>query len=231
MDKKILKLKLEFCAAAVVFFVVLLTCGLSFGWFSQNRDVDAEGMAVSATAKTVGVYYRVQNSDGTWPSTWTFVDSAIINATDAISCPGDDQNIQIKVINTTLNDTVSVTNIGFRDFTIGVEETANSKGVYLGTQIYADIQYITNQDLTDYTDVEVITDSTSRQQLYNPTTGHSKLELYTKGDDDMTLEYNDFFIYTLNLYFIDSINSQDDYKNFGVDGDGTCYRSIYVFYE
>lgn len=230
MNKKVLKLKLEFCAAAVVFFVVLLTCGLSFGWFSQNKDVNANGMSVSALAKGVGVLYRIQNDDGTWPDEWSNMPNGIIPGTDAIACPGDKSVMQIKVTNISQADIV-INSIGFNDFTIGTEEIANAKGKYLGTQIYADLMYITNVDTTDYTDVTVINDTTAKAKILDDSLIPSRLALYTHGEDDATLEYEEFFIYTIELEFVDSNESQDDYKNFGVDDDGKCERTLYVDYE
>lgn len=239
----------------VVAFVAIAP-DLTFGWFSKNNRVSANGMTVQADHASFEVYYRVVTDDTSHPyKDWTLLDTTneMGNIMDGLKAPDDVVTFEIKLVNRGQRD-IQITAFGLSTPTDADEKPKNVDGTnyYLSTELYTSILAVKDANGTELSAVTASNQTFLRneQTLVAPTidyissvTDASKVVVAKGGE-------NGAVIFTLSMTFfnrqdvidangvVTSSGNQNVFKNFGKDADnnvnpayGVCKRRFYFTYN
>ena len=213
--------------AVLVVSLVAISYNWSFGWFSENNDVSANGMSVQANVPTIDVYYRDLSSSIT-TSNWTKVDlTNPINVARSLTSPGATAKFEIKIVN---NSTYPITlkEFGFAAPTAS-EEVANAAGVFLSTELYTTVESVGAEGASP--GFTLNSPPALDETGLALSTGKIDYIQYVSNPSVITLPAGGNVVFKLNIMFVNRETSQNDYKNFGRDNDGVCSRRLYLTYD
>lgn len=215
-------------AMLVVAFVAIAP-DLSFGWFSQNNQVSAKGMTVQAEHPDFDVYYRAAGA-----TDWTLIDisnPSDIAVTNQMQSPGASVTFEVKIVNKSQR-AIAMQAFGFAAPT-STEEVANAAGVYLSTELYTTLLNVGKDNGTAVeaiTGVSVVNAPALDATGVALSTGQVNFITYVT-NQTVTVAAGGNVVFGLKVQFLNRDSEQNDFKNFGVGGDGTCQRRLYFTYN
>ena len=214
--------------AVLVVSLVAVSPNWSFGWFSENTEVSANGMSVQTEIPDIEIYYRVSGG-----AEWIKIDlSSPIDVAGTLTSPGTTATFEVKVVNKSNYD-ITVKELGLAAWAES-EEVANAKGVYLSTELYTTLVSVKPEGSsgTGYTLDNPPALSASGVALR---TGKIDYMEYVSGSQSVTLSPEGDVVFKISIMFLNRTTSQNDYKNFGktVNGtpDGVCSRRLYCTFD
>ena len=213
--------------AVLIVAIVAVSPNRSFGWFSENTEVSANGMSVQTEIPDIEIYYRV--SGGT---EWIKIDlSSPIDVAGTLTSPGTTATFEVKVVNKSNYD-ITVKELGLAAPATS-ENVANAKGKYLSTELYTTLVSAQNEvGSTKYT-----LNSPPPLSVSGVALGTDKIDYmeYVSDSQSVTLSPEGDVVFTISIMFVNRTTSQNDYKNFGktVNGtpDGVCSRRLYCTFD
>jgi hypothetical protein len=211
--------------AVLIVSLVAVAPDMSFGWFSQNADVTASGMEVKAEKTDFDVFYRMKGA-----AEWIAIDlSSPIAVADTLKSPGITATFEIKIVNKGRN-TVTLKSFGIAPPVAGVEEKANAAGVCLSTELYTTIKSVKtgNGSKTHALSTPPVLDDTG---VSLSTTEAIDYIQYVKSSDPISLSPNGDAVFEISIMFLNRTESQNQFKNFGVNSDGICSRRLFFTYD
>ena len=217
-QKLILKKAISLIAvfAVLVIALVAVSTNWSFGWFSQNKDVSANGMSVQTNVPSVKVYYRLLGE-----TDWIEINRTDpINVASTITAPGQSVTFEVKIVNKS-DYAITVREFGFATPT-GSEESKNNAGVYLSTELYTTLENLKvgNKDYT-----------LNGEGAVYLRAGEINFMKYVNDSSNVTLSPEGDAIFKISIEFLNREESQNAFKNFGKNGDGACSRRFYFTYD
>lgn len=234
----------------VVAFVAIAP-DLTFGWFSKNNRVSANGMTVQADHASFEVYYRVVTDDTSHPyKDWTLLDTTneMGNIMDGLKAPDDVVTFEIKLVNRGQRD-IQITAFGLSTPTDADEKPKNVDGTnyYLSTELYTSILAV-KDSAGDSTITDNQTFLRDEETLVAPTIDY--ISSVTDASKVVVAKNGGAVIFTLSMTFfnrqdvidangeVTSSGNQNVFKNFGKDADnnvnpayGVCKRRFYFTYN
>lgn len=210
--------------AVLVVSLVAISPNLSFGWFSAGSYAEADGMEVMAQMSAFDIYYRMKGD-----TTWQEIDlSSPISVADGLDSPGTTATFEIKLVNKGAED-VTINEFGMASPT-AAEEVANEAGVYLSTELFMTLVKVASEDGTkEYTLNSPPPLDESGQSL--KTTENINYMQYVSDTPTVTLASEEDVVFEISIMFLNRDYPQNEFKNFGVDGDGVCARRLYLTFE
>ena len=235
----------------VVAFVAIAP-DLTFGWFSKNNRVSANGMTVQADHASFEVYYRVVTSTPAYPGDdWTLLDTTneMGDIMDGLKAPDDVVTFEIKLVNRGQRD-IQITAFGLSTPTDADEKPKNVDGTnyYLSTELYTSILAV-----KDSAGDSAITDDDNQTFLRVGSATPAPIDYFSFISDStgVVIAADDGeVIFTLSMTFfnrqdvvdangvVTSSGNQNVFKNFGKDADGNvnasygvCKRRFYFTYN
>ena len=239
-------------AVLVVAFVAIAP-DLTFGWFSQNNSVNANGMTVQADHASFEVYYRVVTSTSAYPGEdWILLDTTdeMGNIMEELKAPDDEVTFEIKLINRGQRS-IQISRFGLDTPTDAEEKpkTVDGKQYYLSTEIYTSILAVKDANGTSLSGV------TSSNQTFlrvgNTTPAPIDYISFVTDPSKVVIPKDGAAIFTLSMTFfnrqdvidaesgeITLSGNQNVFKNFGKDANnnsdpayGVCRRKFYFTYN
>ena len=230
--------------AMLVVALVAISPDLSFGWFTQNNTVSANGMAVQAQHNDLTVYYQLPDANGAWTTAWVAIDkntnaTAVTALLAEIKAPGDEATFRIKVV---ASSQMTLSGFGFAAPSGPSEEAPVWEGNtahYLSTELYTAIasysSYNANDELKSEktllnndseTDVDEtkLSEATANQanSLWTPFRKEGEnagaINFFGAGkvDSNIQLEEGESVIFELKVGFLNRTDkNQNIFKNFG----------------
>lgn len=205
--------------AMLVVALVAISPDLSFGWFTQNDTVSANGMSVQAKHNDFTVYYQLPGANGAWPETWVAIDEN----TDAsvlfakIKAPGDEATFRIKVVSASA---ITLSGFGFAAPSGPSEEAPvweGSTAHYLSTELY-----------TSLLKINVTPVSNPPEIYFRDDSGTKQINLLA-GQDPIELAENQEVIFELKVGFFNSEEPQNVFKNYQQNGGVFARRFFFTF--
>jgi hypothetical protein len=206
-------------AVLVIAFVAVST-NWSFGWFSQNKDVSANGMSVQTDIPSVEVYYRILGA-----TDWIEINRTDpIDVASTLTAPGLSVTFEVKIVNKS-DYAITVREFGFATPT-GSEESTNDAGVWLSTELYTTLEGL-KVGGTDYT----LNAPTLGENAVCLRTGEINFMKHVNDSSNVTLSPEGDAVFKISILFLNRKTSQNAFKNFGKNGDGACSRRFYFTYD
>ena len=233
--KLIIKQGISLLAVFSVLVVTLVAFlpNLSFGWFSKNNTVSANGMMVKAETADLVLSYRVVSRNGVTVAnpTWTEISlSDPIAVATTIQAPGDTVTFEIRVVNRG-RTAINLTGFGLAAPSGTVEESpkqdSNGNPCYLSTQLFTSLLKV-NDSATGITPVDT---------YLRDSGGAGAVDYFDQMDlvdgkkptVPLTADGGQAVFQMTLTFFFDHENSQNVYKFF--DEEGNCQRRLFLTYD
>lgn len=211
--------------AVLIVSLVAVAPDMSFGWFSQNAEVTANGMEVKTEMTDFDVFYRMKGE-----TAWNAIDlSSPIAVADALNAPGITATFEIKIVNKGRN-AVTIKSFGIASPVENVEEKANAAGVYLSTELYTTLVSVKTEDGSKAYTLNSPPPLTGAGVSLK-TSGAIDYVQYVSSLDPIELAVDGDVVFELSIMFLNRPESQNQFKNFGKDGDGICSRRLFFTYD
>ncbi|MBQ1963679.1 MAG: hypothetical protein II369_06130 [Clostridia bacterium] len=205
--------------AMLVVALVAISPDLSFGWFTQNDTVSANGMSVQAQHNDLTVYYQVPDANGAWTTAWVAIDentdTSVLFA--KIKAPGDEATFRIKVVSASAT---TLSGFGFAAPSGPSEEAPvweGSTAHYLSTELYTSLLKINNTAVSDPPEI-----------YFRDGNGTKQINLLA-GQDPIELAENQEVIFELKVGFFNSEEPQNVFKNYQENGGVFARRFFFTF--
>ena len=193
--------------AMLVVALVAISPDLSFGWFTQNDTVSANGMSVQAQHNDLTVYYQLPDSDD-----WVAIDEntnadAVTALLAEIKAPGDEATFRIKVVSASAT---TLSGFGFAAPSGPSEEAPvwdakEGKNCYLSTELYTSLLKINNTAVSNPPEI-----------YFRDGNGTKQINLLAGRQDPIKLAENQEVIFELKVGFVNHPDKdQNIFKNFG----------------
>ncbi len=229
------RIKISYAAISVGALLCLLVLCFaliasdSFGWFSENKNVTANGMSVNTQAFSITVdYAEYDAATDTVGSFQPIGTDTALSIAGSIKAPGDIVYFKLRV---TALEAAAISSVSFISPTQQEEKSslldANGNTAYLGTQIYA--KAVLGDELPTFSDTDTpiftVTDNTPQYSDTPLWSGSAPVDA-----DESTADISQFVTFTVAVKFNNSNENQDIYKNFGQNEAEACARRISVIY-
>ena len=206
--------------AMLVVALVAISPDLSFGWFTQNNTVSANGMAVQAQHNDLTVYYQLPDSDD-WVAINDETDADAVTALLAeIKAPGDEATFRIKVVSASAT---TLSGFGFAAPSGPSEEAPVMEGTtahYLSTELYTSLLKI------EINNTETVPGATDI--FFRDNSGTKQIDLLA-GQDPIELAENQEVIFEVSVGFVNRSTSQNVFKNYQENGGVFARRFFFTF--
>ncbi len=219
LNMMILKSVLPVVFAGVLLIVALFVeANNVFGWFANNKNVNASGMQVNPLVKQVALKIAYGEFDGeNWNyGEWVELnDSTVIDFTQ-FDIPNSKTRFKVQILNISEDASIDFSEFGFQSYTDQDEKPRVVDGTryYLGTQITVSIIGETEQYLSEYQDgTDLLTESTN-------------LILYS---GNMEILANETYELEIEATFVETDLDQSNYSDFG-SGSECCKRKLYFIF-
>lgn len=206
--------------AMLVVALVAISPDLSFGWFTQNDTVSANGMSVQAQHNDLTVYYQLPDANGAWTTAWVAIDEntdadAVAALLAKIKAPGDEVTFRIKVVSASAT---TLSGFGFAAPSGPSEEAPvweGSTAHYLSTELYTSLLKINNTAVSNPPEIYFRDDSGTKQinLLAGP----------------IELAENQEVIFELQVGFVNRDKQQNVFKNYQENGGVFARRFFFTF--
>lgn len=208
--------------AMLVVALVAISPDLSFGWFTQNDTVSANGMSVQAQHNDLTVYYQLPGANGAWPETWVAIDEntdadAVAALLAKIKAPGDEVTFRIKVVSASAT---TLSGFGFAAPSGPSEEAPvweGSTAHYLSTELYTSLLKINNETVSGAT-----------ATYFRDENGTKQINLLEE-QDAIELAENQEVIFELKVGFVNRDTQQNVFKNYKQNGGVFARRFFFAF--
>lgn len=229
MPRKMNKLMATLVCQIVIVMLVggLLVCsavtGLhkqTWGWFSQNRQVAGNGMAVGANARNAELkiaYGEYNATDKVWEyREWKELTDAPLELN--LPIPGARIRFKVQIRNASTSEPISVRELGFSAFLPAEEvaKTVSGANYYLGTQLTAGVVDSPAVALASY----VSGSSGTLQTAADLPVFSGSREIAPSGTTEFEIE----------VCFFNADSDQGVYAAFG-DGSECCKRRLYFLFD
>lgn len=204
--------------AMLVVALVAISPDLSFGWFTQNDTVSANGMSVQAQHNDLTVYYQLPDSDD-----WVAIDEntnadAVTALLAEIKAPGDEVTFRIKVVSASAT---TLSGFGFAAPSGPSEEAPVKEGntaYYLSTELYTSLLKINNETVSGATET-----------YFRDENGTKQINLLAGRQDPIKLAENQEVIFELKVGFVNRSTPQNVFKNYQENGGVFARRFFFTF--
>ena len=221
--------------AMLVVALVAISPDLSFGWFTQNDTVSANGMSVQAQHNDLTVYYQLPARDNegnliltaegefTWQDDdWVAIDDhtdadAVTALLAEIKAPGDEATFRIKVVSASAT---TLSGFGFAAPSGPSEEAPvmdGSTSYYLSTELYTSLLKINDETVSGATEI-----------YFRDENGTKQINLLA-GQDPIELAENQEVIFELKIGFVNRSTPQNVFKNYQENGGVFARRFFFTF--
>lgn len=215
--------------AMLVVALVAISPDLSFGWFTQNNTVSANGMAVQAQYNDLTVYYQLPDSDGAWTTAWIAIDdntdaTAVTALLAEIKAPGDEATFRIKVV---ASSQMTLSGFGFAapsgpSEEAPVRDTKEGKDCYLSTELYTSLLSVNGDESFATADPIAFRESASAAA------GAISL-LPNNTSIDVGEGESGAVIFEVSVGFVNRSTSQNVFKNYQENGGVFARRFFFTF--
>ena len=211
----VLGLSVLFAMIAMIYF------NPAFGWFAKNSSSTVGGRDIGVTPRNLSFYYAEQSGNG-WGADTEFYFNDRPDLLEQLHKPGDTYTFRLKITNTG-DSSLQISELGLLAPTLGVDEvpvTVDAVNYYFGTQVYVTVLNVNGAEVVSPENVYLLTLTGGGE----PVT--TNVSLYTF-DSPYTLAVDASMTFVIRFTFENKNESQDVYKNFGVE-DGVCQRRFYL---
>jgi len=201
--------------------IIMLYKNPAFAWFSNNNNTDAAGMSAGMGHEAIVFKYAEQSGEN-WNADAGFIMNGTADLSKNLHMPGDTYTFRLTVTNVG-DHSVTISKFGLVAPKTGDEvPVTDDEDVdhYLGTQLYVRVLNVNGTPIADPAPVYLLTLSAGTPVI-------EKKVLYTFASPE-ELTFGDSLTFVLEFTFENLNESQDVFKNFGIDNDGVCRRAFFV---
>ena len=211
----------------LVVSIVFVAPNLSFGWFTENKEVTASGMHTQAYHSKFKVYYQLPANGIYSQNNFTEITvGQVLPVLGELKAPGDVVEFQIKIESVGTRP-ITLNGFGLEAPTIREEMAraydSDGDGVteahYLSTEIKTKLLAVNDTAVT-------MSEVFLRENNTSP-----RIDFFEKSNlSGIVLEKGESVVFTVQLSFINRPNiSQNQFKNFAQYG--VCARRLFFSYD